>query len=126
MQHISDPPPINDWLMFLSYDKSECCFVEDSIWQMFISYYHLFVGDVIRFYKPSPVCENNRFLFEIVIRRYAEIKAENLLFQLPLTNEGIQCKSLFIPAEEVSNHFPAVGIPAAETHHMERLYFTDD
>ncbi|KAG5514807.1 hypothetical protein RHGRI_036003 [Rhododendron griersonianum] len=46
--------------------------------------------------------------------------------KLPLTNEGIQCKSLFIPAEEVNNHFPAVGIPAGETHHMEMLYFTDD
>ncbi|KAF7151944.1 hypothetical protein RHSIM_Rhsim02G0117200 [Rhododendron simsii] len=130
MQHISDPARITDWLMFLTYDKSECCFVVDGIWQMFVTLYHLEVGDVIRFYKPSPVCDNDRFLFEIVKRRHAEIihefNPENLLFQLPLTNEGIQRKSLFIPAEEVSNHFPAVGIPAAETHHMERLYFTDD
>lgn len=58
MQHITDTPPIV-WLMFLSYDKSECCYVVDGIWQTFVSNYHLFVGDVIRFYKPSRVWENN-------------------------------------------------------------------
>ncbi|XP_058196601.1 uncharacterized protein LOC131312689 isoform X3 [Rhododendron vialii] len=118
-----------DWSMTLKYLRSECFFVMDSNWQSFLLRNHFDGMDVIRFYKPLPVCYNNCYLVELAKRRYPgiihELNPENFLFELPLTDVDILCKSLFIPTKEVKSHFPAVGIPA-KTHHMERLYLTDE
>lgn len=118
-----------DWSMTLKYLRSECFFVMDSNWQSFLFRNPFDGNDVINFYKPLPVCYNNCYLVELAKRRYPgiihELNPEKFLFELPLTDVDILCKSLFIPTKEVKSHFLAVGIPA-KTHHMERLYFTDE
>ncbi|KAG5514808.1 hypothetical protein RHGRI_036004 [Rhododendron griersonianum] len=101
----------------------------DSNWQSFLLRNLLDGMDVIRFYKPLPVCYNNCYLVELAKQRYPriihELNPENFLFELSLTDVDILCKSLFIPTKEVRSHFPAVGIPA-KTHDMAGLYFTDE
>ncbi|XP_058196599.1 uncharacterized protein LOC131312689 isoform X1 [Rhododendron vialii] len=115
--------------MTLKYLGSECFFVMDSNWQSFLLRNPLDGMDVIHFYKPLPVCYNNCYLVELAKQRYPgiihELNPENFLFELLLTDVDILCKSLFIPTKVVKSHFPAVRIPA-KTHHMERLYVTDE
>lgn len=117
------------WSTKIKYDPEECVFVIED-WQTFADQNNLRAKDVIRFHKPFPRADDDCFLIEPVFRRIEEesleFKRENFLFQkqLTLSEAGCDRPRLSLSKEQVRQHFPAVGIPA-ETHELERLYFTD-
>ncbi|XP_057484626.1 uncharacterized protein LOC130771004 [Actinidia eriantha] len=112
------------------YDNSEAGFVvESNRWQQIVKSHKLEARDVVRFYRPAQPSQRYHYLIEFMKREkdimiLPEFKPENFLFQLKLTKSVITYLRLSVPTEDVRNYFPAVGIPA-ETHGMERLYFTD-
>ncbi|KAH7838051.1 hypothetical protein Vadar_021477 [Vaccinium darrowii] len=117
------------WSTKIKYDPEDCVFVIED-WLRIAEQNNLKARDVIRFYKPFPRADDDCFLIEPVFRRITEesleFKQENFLFQkqLTLSEVGSDRPRLSLSKEQVRRNFPAVGIPA-ETHELERLYFTD-
>ncbi|GFY80576.1 hypothetical protein Acr_01g0003850 [Actinidia rufa] len=98
-------------------------------WQHQVKLRNLEAMDVICFYsRPISPSQDYHYQVDFVKRSRemsstTEFKPENFLFPLKLTEMGIKHLRLIVPTKEMRNHFPVVGIPA-ETHGMERLYFT--
>ncbi|KAH7848332.1 hypothetical protein Vadar_001416 [Vaccinium darrowii] len=121
-----------DWLMIVTYDPEECVFKINSVkWQKFAHHHNLKAMDSLRFYKPFPRAENNNFLIEHVsgdneITSDPEFKRENFLFERKLDLYEVRSngRPVTLAKKVVKEHFPAVRVPA-ETHKLERLYFTD-
>ncbi|GFZ20104.1 hypothetical protein Acr_28g0008090 [Actinidia rufa] len=119
-----------DLIITVIYDNWEAGFVvESNRWQQIVKSHKLEARDVVCFYRPSQPSQRYHYLVEFMKRDkdsmiLPEFKPENFLFRLKLTKSVITYLRLIVPMEDVRNYFPAVGIPA-ETHGMERLYFTD-
>ncbi|GFZ02077.1 hypothetical protein Acr_15g0006860 [Actinidia rufa] len=119
--------------MTLRCDLSEYAFMMDNEWSNWwselVRWHKLKAMDVVRFYKPLQPLQENHYLIDFVKRSQQvasipEFRRENYLFKVQVTAASIMSRRLIIPTEAVRSHFSAVGIPA-ETHGMERLYFTD-
>ncbi|GFZ01901.1 hypothetical protein Acr_15g0005100 [Actinidia rufa] len=119
--------------MTLRCDLSEYAFVMDNEWSNWwselVRWHKLKAMDVVRFYKPLQPLQENHYLIDFVKRSQQvasipEFRRENYLFKVQVTAASIMSRRLIVPTEAVRSHFSAVGIPA-ETHGMERLYFTD-
>ena len=129
---ISDPENLH-LNMTLKCDLSEYAFVMDNEWSNWwselVRWHKLKAMDVVRFYKPLQPLQENHYLIDFVKRSQQvasipEFRRENYLFKVQVTAASIMSRRLIVPTEAVRSHFSAVGIPA-ETHGMERLYFTD-
>ncbi|GFZ02003.1 hypothetical protein Acr_15g0006120 [Actinidia rufa] len=98
-------------------------------WSELVRWHKLKAMDVVRFYKPLQPLQENHYLIDFVKRSQQvasipEFRRENYLFKVQVTAASIMSRRLIVPTEAVRSHFSAIGIPA-ETHGMERLYFTD-
>ncbi|KAH7856560.1 hypothetical protein Vadar_002787 [Vaccinium darrowii] len=118
-------------LATVKYDRKEFAFAIGSTWWPRIaSLNKLEAKDTIRFYRPLHPERDQHYLVDCVnfispeIVSLPEFVPENFLFQLELDQVAIIMKSLIVPIEDARKHFSALGIPA-ETHHVERLYFTN-
>ncbi|GFZ02001.1 hypothetical protein Acr_15g0006100 [Actinidia rufa] len=128
---ISDPENLH-LNMTLRCDLSEFAFVMDgwsNWWSEVVRWHKLKVMDVVRFYRPLQPLQENHYLIDFVKRSQQvasipEFRQENYLFKVQVTAASIMSRRLIVPTEAVRSHFSAVGIPA-ETHGLERLYFTD-
>lgn len=122
-----------DWLMIITYDPEECVFKINSVkWQKFARHHDLKATDSIRFYKPFPRADNNNFLIQHIsgdkeiTSGNPDFKQENFLFERELGLYEVRSsgRPVTLATKVVRKHFPSVRVPA-ETHKLERLYFTD-
>ncbi|GFZ01878.1 hypothetical protein Acr_15g0004870 [Actinidia rufa] len=88
--------------------------------------------DVVRFYTPLPCSPDKQYMLidhvkrnpqDDAVIRHLDCTSKYFIFHHQLTYFDLNY-GLLLSKVEVRNHFRVVGIPA-ETHNVERLYFTD-
>ena len=119
------------WPMTIRYHPEDSVFLLNSKWKEFAQSHEMKAKDMIRFYTPLPRYPDKQYMVvhvkrnpqDDVVISAQDCTKENLLFDHQLTYFDLNF-GLMLSKEVVRKYFPAVGIPA-ETHKIERLYFTD-
>lgn len=119
------------WDVPFTYNRETDGFTNTNQWKQISSLYNLtrFVPCLILFYRPAFRSHTSHYLIEferrIDYQYFAPIfKANDLLFELELSENDIWMSRLFIPSELVHQHFPAIRI-AKRSRKMVVVKFTD-
>ncbi|KAL6978822.1 hypothetical protein U1Q18_020490, partial [Sarracenia purpurea var. burkii] len=105
-----------EWYMPVTYFRDERAFMILRGWQEYADLYNLKPFDLIRFYRPVPRLNTHHFLIEHQKKEQEsdadgpEFRPENFLFRLELDSSDIGYRRIFIPKEEVTNHFPEIKV----------------
>ncbi|XP_057512671.1 uncharacterized protein LOC130794735 [Actinidia eriantha] len=120
------------WPTTIRYDPDECVFLLNSEWKGFAQSHEMKAKDVVRFYTPLPCSPDKQYMLidhvkrnpqDDAVIRHLDCTSKYFIFHHQLTYFDLNF-GLLLSKVEVRNHFRVVGIPA-ETHNVERLYFTD-